>query len=137
MQRLEANGSRSRELSRAARDPLLSPHGPPADTRQVLRMLRNARCCCRERKTVASASYTQSEHSTGKLPQAAEVTVLRQSGTTHTIPRTWTMVHHDGGRQAHVEGRRDTRTVRGTALQKPLTCCHVKLLYHTHSSCTV
>ena len=50
-------------------------------------MLRNAHRCCRERQTVASASYTQSEHITGKLPQAAEVTVRRQSVTTHAMPQ--------------------------------------------------
>ena len=38
-------------------------------------------------QTVASASYTQSEHITGKLPQAAEVTVRRQSVTTHAMPQ--------------------------------------------------
>ena len=110
MQRLEANGSRSRELSRAARDPLLSPRGPPSDTRQVLRMLRNARCCCRERKTVASANYAQSEHNTGKLLQAAEVTVLRQSGTTHAIPH----MHHGAPRRRppSTRGRKERHAYR-------------------------
>ena len=50
-------------------------------------MLRNARCCCRQRQSEASASYTQSENITGKLSQAAEATVRRQSGTTHAMPQ--------------------------------------------------
>ena len=100
-------------------------------------MLRNARCCCRQRQSEASASYTQSEHITGKLSQAAEATVRRQSGTTYAMPQLTMWCTHGGDRRAHVEGRRDMRTVLDTALQKPLTCCHVKLLYHTHSSCTV
>ena len=68
--RAVARGPRaSVELSRAAR----------ADTRQLTQDAERALLNCCERQTVASASYTQSEHITGKLPQAAEVTVRRQS----------------------------------------------------------
>ena len=73
-------------------------------------MLRNARRCCRERQTVASASCTQSEHITGKLPQAAEVTVRRQSVTMHAIP------HLDHGaprrRPPSTRGRKERHAYR-------------------------
>ena len=73
-------------------------------------MLQNARCCCRERQTVASASYTQLKRLTGKLPQAAEVTVRRQSATTRAMP------HLDHGaprrRPPSTRGRKERHAYR-------------------------
>ena len=137
MQRL---GSQWQPLTRAVAP---GPRPSVEPSRAVRRHATGDSGCCGTRVAAAvsgSLRHQPATHSRSTPRASCPRQMKSQSAVSQsqrTRCHTWTMAHHGGDRQAHEEGRRDTRTVPDTALQKPLTCCHVKLIYRAHSSCTV